>query len=201
MADLHQLSDVHHGDAVGEVPDDVEIVSNEDIGQPQVVAQVTHQVEDARCSRDIQAGSRLISEEHVRCRPAPWQWRPDVPVTTQLVWIFVRLLGRQPDHREQVIHTGLLALRHLVYDVRLAKQQRDAEPWRQARDRVLENHLHAATQRTPLAPARDRSVPARRASRYRRSPGSGPSPCAPRWICRSRTPRRGRASRRASRRS
>ena len=46
--DLHDLAEVHHQHAVGNVPDDVEIVRDEDVCQTEVVLKVLEQVEDLR---------------------------------------------------------------------------------------------------------------------------------------------------------
>ena len=51
---LDDLAEIHHGDAIREVTDHVEVVADEEIGQPLLVAQVGEQVEHLALNRDVE---------------------------------------------------------------------------------------------------------------------------------------------------
>ena len=48
--------------------DDVQIVRNEEIGQPQLVLQVLEEVDDLRLDGDVQGGDRLVADDELRVR-------------------------------------------------------------------------------------------------------------------------------------
>ncbi len=55
-----------NGDAVGHLGGHAEVVSDEDEGAADLVAQVTHQGQDLRLDRHIQGGGRFIGDHQVR---------------------------------------------------------------------------------------------------------------------------------------
>ena len=84
----------------------------------------------------------------------PARWRrgaPARPTARAGTCRPARRTGRPSSSSSSTLDCSLR--RHLVDDVGLAEQERDAEPRRQARDRVLEDHLHAPAQRAPLTAA------------------------------------------------
>jgi hypothetical protein len=60
---LDDAAEIHHGYAVGEVVDDAEIVTDEDQGQPKIVAQVAQQIEDLRSDRDVQTRDWFVRQQ------------------------------------------------------------------------------------------------------------------------------------------
>src|SRR6185295_10464092 len=64
----------------------------------------------------------------------------------ELVRVLACLLGRELDHREQLVDAVLLALRYAVDAVWLGQQIRDAQARAEAGVRILEDHLGAAAQ-------------------------------------------------------
>jgi hypothetical protein len=51
--DLHDLSDVHHGDPVRDVAHDGQVVGDEYVGQPELLLEVVEQVDHLRLNRDV----------------------------------------------------------------------------------------------------------------------------------------------------
>ena len=51
---LDDLAQVHHGDAVGDVAHDGEVVRDEQVGQAELVLEVLQQVDDLRLDRDVE---------------------------------------------------------------------------------------------------------------------------------------------------
>src|SRR4051794_18902305 len=65
-ADLDDLPEVHHGDAVRDVTDDGEIVRDEDVRQPEVALERLEQVDDLRADRHVERGDRLVEDQELR---------------------------------------------------------------------------------------------------------------------------------------
>ena len=64
--DLDDLAEVHHGDPVGDVTHDREIVRDEQERQVQLVLKLLEQVDDLRLDRDVQRRHRLVAHEELR---------------------------------------------------------------------------------------------------------------------------------------
>ena len=56
-------SGVHHGDAVGHLGDDAEVVGDEEEREPEALLQIAQQVENLRLDRDVERGRRLVGDE------------------------------------------------------------------------------------------------------------------------------------------
>src|SRR5882672_4745629 len=54
LAELDDAPDVHDGHAIADVPDNAQVVRDEQIGQPELFLQVEQEVQDLRLHRDIQ---------------------------------------------------------------------------------------------------------------------------------------------------
>ena len=61
-----QISEIHHADAVGDIPDDADIVRDEQIGQIFLLLQIQQQIDDLRLDGDIKRGDRLIADDKFR---------------------------------------------------------------------------------------------------------------------------------------
>ena len=80
---LDELPEVHHGDAVGDVADDAQVVRDEDVRQPELRLEVLEQVEDLRLHRDVQGRDGLVGDDQLRVHgerlaiPIRWRWPPE----------------------------------------------------------------------------------------------------------------------------
>ena len=61
--DLDDLAEVHHRDAVRDVPYDGEIVGDEEIREAELTLELVEQVDDLRLDRDVERRDRLV-EHH-----------------------------------------------------------------------------------------------------------------------------------------
>ena len=61
---LHDLAEIHHGHAVGDVPHDAEVVAQKQHRQLQLLLQVLQELEDLRADRHIERRDRLVGDEH-----------------------------------------------------------------------------------------------------------------------------------------
>ena len=63
---LNDLPQVHDQDAVRDVPDRCQVVTDEQVRETEVALQPLEQVDDLRLQRDIEGGDRLVADEHPR---------------------------------------------------------------------------------------------------------------------------------------
>ena len=63
---LHDLADVHHRDAVADVLDDAEVVSDEQIGESKALLKLEEEVQDLRLDRHVQGGDRFVRNDQTR---------------------------------------------------------------------------------------------------------------------------------------
>ena len=159
VRELDRLAEVHHHHPVGDVPHDVEVVRDEDVGQPELPLQVLQQVEDLRLDRDVQRRDRLVAEDQLRVdRQRARDADPLTLAARELVREPVVVLRVQTDDLEQLLDAPL-ALRRRADAVeleRLADDEADALARVERRVRVLEDHHHVPPQRAHLAAARAR---------------------------------------------
>ena len=82
-SDLDDAAEIHHRDAVADVPHDREIVRDEQDREAELALQVAQQVEDLRLDRDVERGDRLVgtmnsgSSASARAMPMRWRWPPE----------------------------------------------------------------------------------------------------------------------------
>ena len=127
-----------------------QVVGHEEVGQPELVLEVEHQVEDLGLNRHVQCRDWLIRDHQPRVqRQGPGDPHPLALASAEGVGVPAHVLGPQPDQPEQLGHPldPLLAGAHAVGHQRLGHdvEQRPARVER--REGVLEDHLHLAAER------------------------------------------------------
>ncbi len=108
---LHQLTQVHHADVVGDVLDHAEVMGDENIGQPALLLQILHEIEDLRLDGHIQGGDRLVAHDE----PGVEGQRPGdadalAAASVQLVGIYVRHPLRQTNRVHELRHPAVILL-------------------------------------------------------------------------------------------
>ena len=101
--DLDDLAEVHDRDAVGDVPDDGQVVRDEQERERHPVLQLGEQVEHLGLDRDVERGDGLVEHDDVgleRERPRD----PDALALAagELVRVAGRVLGPQAHHLQQL---------------------------------------------------------------------------------------------------
>jgi hypothetical protein len=66
LGQLHDLPEIHHGDAVADVSHDREIVGDEQIAEPELLLQVHQQIEDLRLNRHVERRDRFVADDELR---------------------------------------------------------------------------------------------------------------------------------------
>ena len=62
---LHNLAEAHHGNPVGEIFDNAQIVGNEQDAQTHVLLEVLQELEDRRLDRDIDGRGRFVGDQQI----------------------------------------------------------------------------------------------------------------------------------------
>src|SRR3954470_14521853 len=148
---LHDLAEVHDGDAVAHVAYDAEVVRDEDDREPEVALELLEQVDDLGLDRHVERRDRLAGDDELRLQRDGARDADALALTArELVWEAVVVLGVEADEVHELLDL-LLALAVVALDVvddeRLADDRADGLARVQGRVRVLENHLHVAPQR------------------------------------------------------
>ena len=101
--DFHHLAEIEHDDPIAQVFDDVEIVRDEQHGQPEALAQVGEQIDDLRLNGDVERGHRLVGDDELRLdgkRPGDADSLP-LPAR-EFVRKTLRVLGRETHERQEL---------------------------------------------------------------------------------------------------
>ena len=107
-ADLDDLAEIHHRDAVGDVPHDRQVVRDEDVGQAEVALQRLEQVDHLRADRDVERRDRLVEDDQLRVQRERPRDADALPLAArELVREAVRVLGREPDDAQQLVDASL----------------------------------------------------------------------------------------------
>src|SRR5262245_5697323 len=61
VSQLNELAKIHHRHPVREVPDDREVVCDQEVGETVAFLQVIQQVDDLSLNRDVQGRDRLVT--------------------------------------------------------------------------------------------------------------------------------------------
>jgi hypothetical protein len=145
VADLDDPPEVHHGDPVAEVPDDRQVVRDEDVAEAEAVPQRAQQPEHLRLDGHVKRGHRFVADEDFR----PDRQRPGqgdaLPFTAgELVRVAAGGIGPQADELEQFGHPPRPAGRRAEVPVnlqRLAHRFAGGHPRVERGVRVLQHEL------------------------------------------------------------
>jgi hypothetical protein len=65
-AGLNDTAEIHDDDTVADVPDDIEVVRDENVGQVEIPPQIGKQVEDLRFDRFVERRYRFVEDQEAR---------------------------------------------------------------------------------------------------------------------------------------
>ena len=148
-----QISEIHHADAVGDIPDDADIVRDEQIGQIFLLLQIQQQIDDLRLDGDIKRGDRLIADDKFRVQDQRAGNSDPLALTTgEFVRVAVVMLRLQADLFNDIqrhIHP-VGAVPHVLDGQHLCQNLADIFSGIQRGIGVLKDHL----QLRPVLPER-----------------------------------------------
>ena len=97
------MAEVHDRDAVRDLPDDREVVGDEEVGDPELALEVPEQVEDLGLDRDVERRDRLVADDQLRPqRDRPGDPDPLALAAGELVRVAVVVLRVQADPLHQL---------------------------------------------------------------------------------------------------
>jgi hypothetical protein len=168
---LDDPPEVHHRDPVADVPDDRQVVRDEQVGEAQPVLEPLEEVDYLRLDRHVEGRDRLIGDDEVGVEgERPRHPDPLSLATRELVRVADRVVGVEPDGGEQLPNPlPSLRLRADVVDVeRLGDGVSRGHPRVERGVRVLEDHLEPTAQVLELPPVDGGDVRAVELDRARR---------------------------------
>ena len=107
---LHDVAQVHDRDAMRDLPNDGEIVCDEQVGDPELLLEIAQEVEDLGLDRDVERRHGLVADDEL----GPQGDGPGDPdalalAAGELVRISVVVLRVEADPLHQLLDRGLLS--------------------------------------------------------------------------------------------
>ena len=155
IGELDDAAEIHHGDALAEMPHHRQIVRDEQIGEAEALAQILEQIDDLRLDRDVERGHRLVADDEFRIERERAR-DPDALALAarHLVRIAIGEIRIEAADREQLAHPRRAARRIGLDGVHLHRLGDDVADLHARIERavgILEDDLDAAPQRQRAA--------------------------------------------------
>ena len=152
-ARLHQIAQVQHADAVGDVLDHAQIVGDKEIGAAALLLDVLHEVDHLGLNGHVQRGDALVRDDELRVHDQRPGDAHTLPLSAgKLVGITGGVFGREAHFFQQLRNElgPLLAVRGAVVDVQaLADDVLHLFAGVQTGHGILEDHLHVRPEHLP----------------------------------------------------
>src|SRR5262245_59294147 len=145
IGNFHDAPGAHHGNSVGDIVDDREIVRDEEVSKAQFLLQIHQQIQDLRLDRNIERRGRLVADDKV----GPQGKRPRDPDTLTLasrktVRIAFDVPQIEADKGDELVHhfPARPRVADAVNDQRLFDNVVNRHPRIQGSERILKDELH-----------------------------------------------------------
>src|SRR5215211_2764014 len=104
---LHLLASVGHADAVAEIAGQPDVVGDEEHRDAGILLEVLEEIHDLRLDADVEGGSRLVENEHIRVERQRGGDADALALSAaELVWVATGEIGRKPNPLQQFAHAG-----------------------------------------------------------------------------------------------
>src|SRR5690606_36382716 len=143
VAGLDELAAVHHGHAVADVPDDGEVVGDEEVGDARAFLDVDEQVEHALLGGQVQCGDRFVADDEAGLeRERPGDRDPLALPAGELPGQARAGIRREADLVQQIPYAALrLTGGDAARSERFGEDLLDRHRWVERGVRVLEHDL------------------------------------------------------------
>jgi hypothetical protein len=144
---FYNLTQVHHRHPAADMPNQPEIVGDEQVRELQPLLQIHQQVDHLRLDRHVQRGDRLVRDHERGVQRERSREADALPLTAaELVWVageLRRIEANQVEQFRDARPPGCLVT-NSVNDQRFLHDVADAHPRVQGRIGILKNDLHVA---------------------------------------------------------
>src|SRR6266542_2663238 len=151
LGQLHHLSDIHDRYAIADVLDHTQVMRHEQIRQAKPFLKLQEEVENLRLNRDVECRDSFIGDHQARLEgKRSCDADPLTLAAAECVRVPPHVLRSESYESQQLGHP-IVSLRGAAYAVHKQWLGHDVEQRHariQRRVRVLEDHLHLASQRT-----------------------------------------------------
>ncbi len=79
--ELNHMSEIHHGDPVGNVPDNKQVMGNEKIGETELVLKLVKHIYDLRLDRNVKRRNGLIADDEIGIYRQSARYTDSLPLT------------------------------------------------------------------------------------------------------------------------
>jgi len=160
---LNDAAQVHHGNPVRYMMNDIEVMGDKKIGQPEIFFQIAKQIQNLRLDGSIERGNRLVRDDQLRLQRQRPGDSDALPLSSaELVGIASGLFFAEANLLHQLKHFffPLSSIGRPENCERLGNDALDGFPRVQRRIRILKNHLYAPPVRLYILRCQGNNIPA-----------------------------------------
>ncbi|MCG3773866.1 MAG: hypothetical protein JW395_0682 [Nitrospira sp.] len=111
VGDFTDVTQVHHDDAVADVPDHGQVMGDKQVGQLESLLKLFEQVDDLRLNRNVQRGDGLVADNEGRVGRQRSGNADALPLAAgELMRVAAGKVGMQPHDGKQLINPVLVFL-------------------------------------------------------------------------------------------
>ena len=203
VGEFDDAAEIHHRDALAEMPHHREIVRDEQIGQAELLAQILEQVHHLRLDRYIKRRHRFVADDELGVQRKRARNADALALASRhFMRVAIAEARIQATDRQKFAH-ACGALRGVRLDAvhldRFADDVAHLHAGIERAVRVLEYHLDTPAQRQQFLALHAARCRRRRTGFRPRSAAPAEGCSGPSWSCRSRSRQQGRAFRRGGR--
>ena len=146
VCELDDLTGVHDGYAVRDVPYDGKVVGDEQVGEALVVLEVLEKVYDLSSDRDVESRDGLVGDDEIRFEGKRSGNSDALALAaTECMGVSIGAVGREPasfEERHHSVASVVDAVDDAMHDPRLGHEFSDGHSRVEAGVRILEDELH-----------------------------------------------------------
>ncbi len=140
---LHDLAEVHDGNPIGDLPDDREVVGDEQVCDAELGLELAEERQHAQLHRHVQARGDLVGDHQVRPEREGSRDGDALALTArELVRVPARRVPGQPDPVEEIPDHASMISRNVVNGEGLSDDRADPPSGIERGVGILEDDLH-----------------------------------------------------------
>jgi hypothetical protein len=153
---LNEATQIHHRDAVTDLSDHPEVVTDEHVRQAKFCPQPDQEIHDLGADGDVKGRDRLVEHEHCRLdRERTGDPNTLFLAARKLMWVALAVLVRKSDRLEELRDSASFcfgAIGQVMHAQHFSQCLRDRPAGVEGRMRILEHHLDRLRESQAVAP-------------------------------------------------